>query len=67
MSESVTFLASLAPIQSAIKVGDDGLRFVCDVPESELANALALVAMRGRVLKVTVEVAEREATWGGTD
>jgi hypothetical protein len=58
-SEPVTFLASFPPIQSAIKVGDSGMRLQLDVPETEMANAVELLAMRNVVLKVTVEVAQK--------
>ena len=64
MSEGITFLASFPPIQSAIKAGSDGMRIQLDIPESEMANAVELLAMRNVVLRVTVEVAEKpkEAT-----
>lgn len=61
MGERITFLASFPMIQSAIKVGDLGMRFQLDVPESEMANALPLIAMRDKVLRVTVEVDQPEA------
>lgn len=56
---SVTFLASFPPIQSAIKAGQDGMRIQLDIPESEMANAVELLAMRNAVLRVTVEIAEK--------
>lgn len=55
---SVTFLASFPPIQSAIKVGQDGMRVQFDIPESEIGNAVEILAMRDKVLRVTVEVQE---------
>lgn len=58
-SEPIVFLASFPPIQSAIKVGQDGMRIQMDIPETEMANAVELLAMRNIVLKVTVEVAEK--------
>lgn len=54
----VTFLASFPPIQSAIKVGQDGMRIQLDIPESEMGNAIELLAMRDQVLRVTLEVQE---------
>lgn len=51
----VTFLASFPPIQSAIKIGQDGMRLQFDVPETEMAEAVKLLAMRDVVLKVTVQ------------
>ena len=57
-----TFVASFPPIQSAIKIygNNDGMRFQIDVPESEMGEAVKLIAMRGKRLIVTVEVAETE-------
>ena len=54
----VTFLAAFPPIQSAIKItgAGDGMRIQLDIPESEMANAIELLAWRQRVLKVTVEL-----------
>jgi hypothetical protein len=54
---AVTFLASMPPIQSAVKIsgGGDGMRVQFDVPETEMGNAVELLAMRGVVLRVTVE------------
>lgn len=56
---TITFLASFPPIQSAIKVGQDGMRIQLDIPETEMANAVELLAMRNVVLKVTVEAVEK--------
>lgn len=59
----ITFLASIAPIQSAIKTGDDGMRLTLDIPESELANAVALISLRKCVLKVEISKANpKEST-----
>ena len=52
---TVTFLASFPPIQSAIKRGNDGMRIQLDIPETEMANAVELLAMMNVVLKVTIE------------
>jgi len=51
----VTFLASFPPIQSAIKVGQDGMRLQLDVPESEMDIANAVLRLRGKVFRVTLE------------
>ena len=58
MSDKVTFLAAFPSIQSAIKItgAGDGMRIQLDVPESQMGNAIELLAWRQRVLKVTVEV-----------
>ena len=51
----VSFLASFPPIQSAIKVGQDGMRIQLDIPESEMPKAIGLLGMRECVLVVTVQ------------
>ena len=56
--DPITFRASLPQIQSAIKIGGDGLRFQLDVPESDKAAAIALAALTGCELRVTIELAE---------
>jgi hypothetical protein len=55
MDEPITFRAAFPAIQSAIKVGDAGMRIQLDVPESEMAQAVRLITMRDMVLRVTVE------------
>jgi hypothetical protein len=62
MSDKVTFLAAFPPIQSAIKItgAGDGMRIQLDIPESEMGNAIELLAWRQRVLKVTVELENAE-------
>ncbi len=54
--ERLSFLASLPPIQSAMKIGQDSCRIQLDVPASELHNVINLAYLQGMVLKVTVEV-----------
>ena len=56
MGQSVTFLASLPDILSAVKAGGDGMRVQFDIPETEKANAIPLLALFGVVLRVTIEV-----------
>lgn len=58
----LTFLASFPPIQSAIKVGQDGARVQFDIPESEMPAIVRLMLMRGVVLRVTVEVEKALST-----
>lgn len=53
MPETITFLASFPAIQSAIKIGQDGMRIQLDIPESEMGNAVELLAMRNVVLSIT--------------
>lgn len=58
VADTITFLCTFPPIQSAIKVtgNGDGLRIQLDIPESEMAQAAYLLTMRERILKVTIEV-----------
>ncbi len=60
MSDTVTFLASLPPIMSAIRVGQDGMRVQFDIPESEMQEAEKLLGMRGKVLSVAIVVVNQE-------
>lgn len=64
----LTFLASVAPLQSAITIASDGgCRMKLDIPESELANIKRLLALRGKVLKVTITTVRQRPqgdTWG---
>jgi hypothetical protein len=57
MSDQVTFRASFPAIQSAIKRSGDGggMRIQLDIPESEMASAVLLLAMTNQVLLVTIE------------
>ena len=58
--EPITFLASFPAIQSAIRVGDDGMRIQLHIPESQMDKALWLIAMRDKPLKITVELASED-------
>jgi len=60
--EQITFRASFHPIQSAFKRhgGGDGFRIQLDIPECDMLEAAALMALTGVVLKVTVEVADSD-------
>lgn len=55
--DKATFQASFPPIQSAIKIsGDgDGMRLQLDVPESEMGEAVSVLAWRKSGLLVTIE------------
>ena len=57
MTDAATFRAAFPPIQTAIKVhgSGDGMRIQLEIPESEMAEAVKLLAWRQRVLVVTVE------------
>ena len=57
MSEALTFLASIAPLQSAITIASDGgARVKIDIPEDEMPAIVRLLLMRGRALRITIEV-----------
>jgi hypothetical protein len=52
--EPIEFLASFPPIQSAIKRGQDGMRIQLDIPESEMPNAVRLLALMSKRLRIRV-------------
>lgn len=53
--DALTFLASIAPLQSAITIASDGgARVKIDIPEEEMPAIVRLMLMRGRVLRVTI-------------
>mgnify|MGYP001462351841 CR=1 FL=1 len=57
--DKIQFIASLPPIQSAIKIGGDGAsRIQLDVPSTEIANVVRLVTAAGKTVKVTIEIQE---------
>ena len=62
MSDIVEFLASFPPIQTAIKRSGDGggMRIQLDIPESEMGNAVLLLACVEKRLKVRIEVSDDE-------
>jgi hypothetical protein len=63
--DKLTFLASIAPLQSAITIASDGgARVKFDIPESEMPAIVRLMLFRGRIVKVTLEVADDD---GATD
>jgi len=63
--DTATFTASIPPIMTGIKTGGDGMRVQFDIPENEMGEAAKLLAMRGKVLKVTVEVMPDPSSYGG--
>lgn len=53
----IEFEGIIPPIQSGIKIGQDGARIQLEVPEIYIAEALKLAAYgRSKVLKVTIEI-----------
>ena len=56
MTDPLTFIASIAPLQSAITIASDGgARVKIDIHESEMDAEEQLMGRRGRVLKITIE------------
>jgi hypothetical protein len=54
---AITFLATIAMLQSAIQIsGDGGARLKLDIDDTGMDAVMALSAMRGELLRVTVEV-----------
>lgn len=66
MSKRVQFLASIPPLQSAFTVdGAGGMRMKLDLDEMQIGALGDLLGMRGKLLKVTIEVQE-SPTHGST-
>lgn len=69
--DALTFLASIAPLQSAMTIAaDGGMRIKMDVPETELRNIKRLMALRGKVLRVSITIVKQQPqgdTWGDDD
>lgn len=56
--KKAVFTATIPPIMSALRTGGDGMRIMFDVPETSLGEGAKLIGMRGKVLRVTVELLE---------
>ena len=53
---NISFLASLPPIQSAIKLdGQGGARIQLEVPEEDIMEVMKLAMLKGIVFRVTVD------------
>ena len=67
----LTFLASIAPLQSAMTISSDGgMRVKLDIPETELRQIKQLMALRGKVLKVSITTVKQKPqgdVWGDDD
>ena len=60
----IEFIASLPDIQTAIQIGGDGsTRVKLEIPESELAEAVKLVLLKGQAFRVKIEAIKQE-DWG---
>lgn len=52
----IEFIASLPDIMSAINISGEGaVRLKLDIPESEIANAVKMVLMKGKAFKVIID------------
>jgi hypothetical protein len=57
--KTVTFPASIPPMETAIKIhGEGGCRLQLDIAESDLGAFIPALAMRGKRLSVTLQEAE---------
>jgi len=65
--DRATFRATFPAIMSAIKVygSKQGMRLQLDVPESEMAEAVKVLAWRERVLMVTIEPEQSKVAENG--
>ena len=58
----VTFTASIPPTETAIKIhGDGGARVILDIPEKNLGAFLPALPYRGKIIKVTFAVNEKDS------
>jgi len=58
-TRSVTFRASIPPMETAIKIhGEGGARLQLDIAESDLGGFLPALVMRGKCLDVTLTESE---------
>lgn len=59
----VSVIGQIAPVDYAIRIsGDAGARLTLDIPDSEVQNLLPLWAMRGKLIRITIELADRAVT-----
>jgi hypothetical protein len=58
--EKISFIASLSPIQSAIKISGDGngARVQLEIPQSELASIIKLQLLTNKAFRVIIEPGE---------
>lgn len=57
----ISFIASLADILSAITISGEGAtRVRFDIPESEPANAVKLVLLKGQAFRVEIETIKQD-------
>ena len=55
------FIASLPDILTAITISGEGAtRVKFDIPESEIANAVKLVMLKGQAFRVSIETIKEE-------
>ena len=55
------FIASLPDIMTAISISGEGAtRVKFDIPESEIANAVKLVMLKGQAFRVSIETIKDE-------
>jgi hypothetical protein len=60
-NQVLSFLATIAPLQSAITIAaDGGARIKLDIPETEMTNIQRILALRNRVLAVSIVVLDSD-------
>jgi hypothetical protein len=55
MSAPIAFVASVSSVRTTL---DGGIKVTLDIPESNLAEGMALMALRQRILKVSIVAEE---------
>jgi len=62
----IVFIASLPDIQTAIGISGTGdTRVKIDIPATDIAEAVKLVLLKGKVFRVTIDTEEEEPDWKG--
>jgi len=60
-SKPVSFIASIPPIETAIKIhGDVGARLILDIADQELHKFFPVTLLRGKILKVSIKELEAD-------
>ncbi len=58
-TEKVEFMASIPPIETAIKIhGQEGARLTLDISDRDLPAFFPVTLLRGKIIMVTLQVAK---------
>lgn len=55
MNNNIEFTAYIPLIQSAINTGSDGMRIKLDILETDIAQAIKSITLRGKIFRVIIE------------